>query len=231
VKKFINESEIIFLGHPKCKNFKDLTGQKFSRLAVIRFAGQTHNKKSLWYCKCDCGNVSIFSSSGLKSGKTTSCGCFKIDKAKKCNVTHGHKSDGKSSKTYKTWQSMSSRCQNPNDSNFENYGGRGITVCERWKKFSNFLEDMGERPEGNTIDRIENNLGYYKDNCRWATDVEQANNRRNNIYLTYGGKTQTISQWERELGMNPVTLRSRLKIGWSIERAITTPMRQKRISI
>lgn len=122
---------------------------------------------------------------------------------------------------------MLDRCRNHNNSDFFYYGGRGIKVCDRWKNsFENFLEDMGERPKRTSIDRIDNNGNYEPGNCRWATKKEQNNNQRSNINLTFNGKTQTTAQWADELGMNSGTVRYRVnKLGWSAEKALTTPLR------
>lgn len=137
--------------------------------------------------------------------------------------THGHTSGGRESPTYRSWNLMWQRCRNDKCAKYPQYGGRGITVCERWLKFENFLEDMGLRPKGKTLDRVNNNLGYYPENCRWATNVEQNNNRRNSILLTCRGETLTLPQWARRLGINQKTLRKRLYQGWPIEQALETP--------
>lgn len=123
---------------------------------------------------------------------------------------------------------MKKRCLNPGHRNFKDYGGRGITVCERWMTFDNFLADMGERPDGLSLDRINNNAGYSSENCRWATLVEQNCNRRNNTWITYAGKTLTVTEWARELGMKKNALIERLRNGWTVERALSTPVQQKR---
>lgn len=130
------------------------------------------------------------------------------------------------SREHKSWESMIHRCTNKNAANYAMYGGRGITVCEEWLQFENFYRDMGERPNGHSLDRINNNLGYFKDNCRWASTVEQLNNRRNNHLITFCNKTQTLSQWAREIGLKPKTLSARINDeGWSIEKALTTKLR------
>jgi len=121
---------------------------------------------------------------------------------------------------------MVTRCTNPNYPRFADYGGRGITVCDRWLRFEGFLEDMGERPKGTTINRKHNNLGYCPENCEWATVKEQANNQRSNRLLTHNGRTQTMAQWAEELGMSYDTLRGRLdKLNWSLEKALATPVK------
>jgi hypothetical protein len=120
-----------------------------------------------------------------------------------------------------SYTSMINRCYNKKHPHYKDYGGRGIKVCIRWRKsFFNFLEDMGRKPEGLTLERIDNNKGYYKENCKWATWEEQANNRRNNKYITYNGKTQTMAQWAKEYNIPRNTFYNRIKAGWSIERAI-----------
>jgi hypothetical protein len=119
---------------------------------------------------------------------------------------------------------MMTRCRNPNDAGYHNYGGRGITVCERWSKFENFLADMGERPEGQTLDRYPNNNGNYEPaNCRWASHAEQQLNTRKVQVITFGGKTMSMRGWARNLGVSWGTLRHRLDAGWSVERTLTTP--------
>lgn len=128
-------------------------------------------------------------------------------------------------KTYNVWSSMKQRCLNKNNPSYKNYGGRGIMVCSRWAVFKNFLTDMGEMPKNKSIDRINNNGNYCKSNCRWADKFQQANNRRTNHLLTFKGKTQTVSQWAEELNINNNVIYGRIRIGWSIKKAITTPMR------
>lgn len=127
---------------------------------------------------------------------------------------------------YNTWKNIRQRCGNPKHAKFAYYGGRGIKVCERWASFELFLLDMGARPEGSpTIERLDYNKGYEPGNCKWATWTEQQNNKRNSLNLTLGERTQTVSDWARELGFSEWCIRSRLKMGWSIERALTTPPR------
>lgn len=126
-------------------------------------------------------------------------------------------------KTYTSWRSMIQRCTNPNNEQYVNYGERGIKVCERWLKFENFLEDMGKRPPGCTIDRIDNDQGYSQKNCQWATSEQQQRNRRDNLYLTYNKKTQLLTEWAEEYKISHGTLWTRVyRLGWSTEKALTT---------
>ncbi len=136
------------------------------------------------------------------------------------NTRHGHGRSGKNhnaTPTYTTWALMKNRCLNPRAPNFGRYGGRGITICNRWHSFDNFLFDMGTRPIGKTLDRINNSQGYFKGNCRWVTPSEQQRNRRTNVHITYQDRTQCLSAWAQQIGITPSTLSYRLK-HWSLEK-------------
>jgi len=172
-------------------------GERFGRLLVL---SRSENKgiHAAWKCKCDCGNETIVASASLSTGHTKSCGCLKHNSAN--YSIHGHsryKAPG--FKTYASWRAMLERCKNPKNASYKNYGGKGIVVCERWKGesgFVNFLSDMGERPDGKTLDRFPNKNGNYeKKNCRWATDKEQARNRKGNLTIEYNGEKKIISEW------------------------------------
>lgn len=141
---------------------------------------------------------------------------------------HGHAVGGHCSRTYRIWRCMVGRCHNPKNIGFKYYGARGIVVTERWRAFVNFLNDMGDCPPGMTLDRIDNCGNYEPSNCRWASQRDQQRNRTNNVKYTYSGRTFCIREWEDYLGMNNGTLWARLKLGWSLERAITTPVRSRR---
>lgn len=197
----------------------DLIGQRFGRLVVVRRMDSDKRRNSRWLCLCDCEKEKIVLGLNLKSGSIKGCGCLRIK--------HGHNKNRKSSATYMSWDCMIQRCTNPNNIGYKDYGGNNITVCERWLKFPNFLEDMGERPKNTTIDRIRNELGYYKENCRWATPKEQARNRRNNHLITFNRKRQCIVDWAEETGIHVHTIQWRLDRGWSIEKALTTLVRKK----
>lgn len=174
------------------------------------------NKVRRFLCKCECGTTKIVWFSSLRNGASRSCGktgCY--DSSNRA----GHKMSG--TYIYKVWENMRTRCTNPNNTHYNSYGGRGITYCDRWASFENFYRDMGNPEEGMTLERIDVNKGYSPDNCTWATRLEQANNRRNNRFIEWQGKTQTAAQWERELGFGRNSLNSRFNLGWPLERAMT----------
>lgn len=141
--------------------------------------------------------------------------------------THGHLTGYRMSRTYKSWDRMIQRCTNPKSNKFHLYGAKGITVCERWKTFKNFLEDMGERPAGTSLNRKDNSLGYFKDNCDWATTVEQGRNRCTNVVLEYQGKRMCISQWAEYAGLSDDCLRQRLQ-RHTLGEALSMPKRAYR---
>lgn len=155
----------------------DLSGQKFGKLTAIERCG-SQNGDAVWRCMCECGGEKIAKVGNLKVGHTRSCGCLVAESAKERPPhKHGYGRRNFLSPTYTTWEAMRSRCNNPNSDWYHRYGGRGIKVCERWNDFSSFLADMGERPKGKTLDRINPDGNYESSNCRWSTPKEQSNNR------------------------------------------------------
>lgn len=206
---------------------KDMTGMTFGRLTVIDRDLSKKGGAAHWNCICNCGTMKSISGSSLREGLTQSCGCLCLERIKETVTTHAASRIGQREPTHIIWANMKARCYNTNRSDYHQYGGRGITVCDRWlNSYVNFLEDMGPRPKGLSLDRIDNNKGYSKDNCRWATPTEQNNNKRSNILLSFKGKTQSISAWAKDLGFNPEVIRKRIRIrGWDVERALTTPLK------
>lgn len=208
-----------------------LTGKKFGRLLVLREASineriKTKGTNSQWVCLCDCGNIKTYLATSLKTGNTKSCGCLSREKRKLGNVIHGLAYHELQS----TYQNMISRCNNKNNKEYKNYGGRGIKVCSEWmSSFKNFLSDMGERPSKiHSLDRIDNNGNYCKENCRWATQREQASNKRVNRMIVFNGVEDTVSNMAKRHGLIYTTLHYRLKyLGWSVEKSILTPPRNK----
>jgi len=146
------------------------------------------------------------------------------------NIRHGHARKGTTTGLYESWHNMLQRCANPKDKDYANYGGRGITVCDSWLRFDNFKEDMGDRWEpGLQIDRLDNSKGYFCENCRWVTSRENNRNRRNNIYLTYGGVTVLLLEWSEKTGIPYAAIYDRIyRYNWSIDKALTTPVRKYR---
>lgn len=169
---------------------------------------------------CTCGTVKFVTENNLKTGGATSCGCLRRERAASANTRHGHAGRGQLSKAYHTWQGMRNRCSNPNGLDYAYYGGRGITFDPRWHSFAAFLADMGEPPQGTTLDRKDNSLGYSKDNCRWATRTEQANNQRNNVRIEYEGKFYRIQEIAEIHGISYDAVRYRRNKGWSPEQLI-----------
>lgn len=204
-----------------------MIGLKFNRLKIIEGpfkhlqpSGQTKKK---WKCECDCGVIGIYFEHKMKSGHTKSCGCYSIETHKVAKLTHGKTNTS----LFNIWVNMRQRCGNANNPAYHQYGGRGITVCERWlESFENFYEDMGDRPSPkHSIDRIDNDGGYELKNCRWAEIDIQSHNRRDNVYLEHNNRRQTISEWADEVGIKRSTICQRIyRSGWIIHKALTTPL-------
>lgn len=196
----------------------DLTGLRFGKLVAVRNTGKKRVRSFLWECRCDCGGVKLATSGELKPGNVKSCGC--MQKISPNNLSHGHARKRLVTGTYRSWQMMHRRCLGYSAVHKERYTDRGITVCERWNDFDAFLADMGERPEGKTLDRIDVNKGYSKENCKWSSKVEQMQNRSNNVNLTLNGVTKCVSEWSRCLGLHVATIHRRLKRGLPAEMAL-----------
>lgn len=193
-------------------------GDRFGRLEIISIAPPNSDGRRKWLCKCACGTDSPHLETHLKNGHTKSCGCIQKTHA----VIHGLSR----SPEFSAWTAMKQRCNNPKDKRFADYGGRGITVCERWgSSFEAFLEDMGKRPsKHHTLERDDNELGYNQENCVWATKGQQNRNKRNNRPITINGVTRCATDWAVDNGINPTTALVRLFHGWDEETAVTTPV-------
>lgn len=197
---------------------KNLTGKTFGKLRVIAEAGRNSRKRVLWDCVCSCGNKKTASSALLINGHVQSCGCKVLEVMKELHKTHGLRYSAE----YMVWSGMISRCENSNCERFHNYGGRGIRICERWKRFENFFADMGPRPSNeHSIDRRNNGGNYTPRNCRWATRLEQSTNRRNNRLLTFREETHCASEWSRQLGIPYRTIMSRIRYGLPVEKILS----------
>lgn len=195
----------------------DLSGRTFARLTALTLVQQ--NNRTAWLCRCECGNELVVRTTYLTSGHTRSCGCLQVEAC----TTHGMAPFRKRSLGYRTWNAMLQRCTNQNHAAYAAYGGAGIMVCDRWLSYENFLSDMGQRPAGATIDRIDNAKGYSPDNCRWATQKQQQRNKGTNRTVEFKGQTKCLSEWAEEYGLYGSLISARLRLGWSIERALTTP--------
>lgn len=193
----------------KRKPAADMSGQRYNRLTVVSRAGVDAHERATWLCRCDCSNELVVPWFRLRQGHTKSCGCLKAELARARVTTHGKSR----SPTHNSWVGMIQRCGYTKHAEYQRYGGRGIKVCERWKSFENFLADMGERPSGTTIDRIDSDGDYEPANCRWATNSQQASNRRSSILIERDGRTQTVRAWCSELGINPDVIYGRLRRG------------------
>lgn len=195
--------------------FKDLTGFQSGRWTVLGFSGKKHGNL-YWLCRCSCGTEKEVKGGNINKKKTLSCGCLSEDLASVRNSTHKQSS----TPIYNVWNSMVMRCHNPNVERFLDYGGRGIKVCDRWRKFENFISDMGERPKGMTIERRDNDGDYEPSNCYWAPWSVQAMHKRNTVYLEHLGEKLCLAEWARRLSLDPKLLYSRKNKGWNDERIL-----------
>lgn len=209
---------------------QDLSQQVFGRLTAIEIVGRKKTKVQ-WLCRCSCGASAVVGAAELTNNATRSCGCLRKD-VLKARATHGATVGGYTPE-YSTWNGMITRCINPKAISYKYYGARGITVCERWRRFENFFADMGKRPSSeHSLERIDNNKGYSPENCKWATEAEQHRNFRTNRMLTFNGKSMCLVDWAKHLGMPKGRLNDRInKLGWSIEQAFTTPRLKSRFEV
>lgn len=207
-------NELGFEEKPKNPRFQDLTGQEFARLTVLGFAGTEKRRRSVWYCRCSCGNVTKVRAENLKSGHTNSCGCFVVEK----NTKHGMHG----TRIYHIWENMIARITNPNREGHENYYDKNIGIDKEWrtnpKSFIDWAIENGYK-DNLSIDRIDNNRGYYPDNCRFATAGQQMRNTTRNVVF----EDECAKDASKRLGGAGGLIRKRIKIGWSLKKAFTTP--------
>jgi len=209
---------------------KDLTGQRFSRFKVLsKSPTKGSRNETMWICQCDCGTQRTVIHDKLLSGNNKSCGCLKSEKARLNGIIYGTTHGLSRHPVYQSWRSMIQRCTNQNHTFYESYGGRGIDIDPSWMSFDQFLKDMGNRMDGQTLDRIDNMKGYSKSNCRWADAKTQHRNRRDNRLATIHGATKTVAEWSEISGIANDTIWNRIKSGWSEDRLLQ-PSRNKRKS-
>lgn len=194
-------------------------GDRFGLLTVTGRSTIVNRKTKFWECRCDCGNVRWIKKHQLRNGQVKSCGCLRAKRFLK----HGHARTTE----HMIWRHMKHRCSNPHATGYHRYRGRGISVCERWRKsFEDFYADMGPRPSpGHTLDRINNDGNYEPSNCRWATKLEQSKNKSVNVPLTIDGETKIVAEWSRVSGVGRQVIYGRLKCGWSPKDAVFSPVR------
>ena len=197
---------------------EDLAGKVFGKLTALRKCGLGPSRNVIWLCACECGKEMMAPADKLRFGRVGSCGCSRLIESR-----------GRFIPEKQIWLGLIERCTNDKCPSWKNYGARGIKVCERWiASFEAFFADMGRRPRGTTIDRINNNGNYEPSNCRWVNQGEQNNNRRGNVWIEFGGERLTCAQWDRKLGFTLATVRGRLHRGWNHEKAITTPQKPRK---
>ena len=198
----------------------DRTGERFGAVVVIGRAPAVSGKRARWLYRCDCGTEKDADGRDLAKGHVQSCGCRFKGKQK-----HYASRD----RTYSAWSTMKYRCQSPTSPAYHRYGGRGIKVCDEWLSYARFVDDMGPRPVGATIDRIDNDGPYAPWNCRWSTRKEQAQNRSTNVFLEHEGRRQTLAQWADEAGLpRGVFYHRAVSLKWDIARALSEPVRKLR---
>lgn len=204
-----------------------MTGQRFEMAVVIDRAPNKSatDTNARWNMQCDCGKKFVSYGQDMRKGKVKSCGCLTRGtfgaRSRNFNETHGMTD----TRAYRIWNGMLNRCRNPRNGNYNRYGGRGIKVCEEWESFEKFISDMGFPPEDMSLDRIDGNGNYCKENCRWATRAEQSANRRSNVFLTHNGVTMTVTEWGRALGIASTSMFGRLNANFPPEKLFARKMK------
>lgn len=202
---------------------KDISGHRFGQLTVLEFSHKS-NSRAYWHCICDCGEKTVSRGDSLRLGKANSCGHDRLKNAVQSTIKRCTKHGMHKSPTYSSWMAMKNRCTNNHKSS---HIYSLLKICDRWAySFENFLFDMGERPEGKTLDRIDNSLGYFKENCRWATPKEQGRNKRNNVIVNIDGVLKSATEWAEIYSINANTFLCRIRNGVPVEKAIIPPKKR-----
>lgn len=222
------------------RNAVDLTGREFGRWTVIRYYDKITYKYGSrgstclrWLCRCRCGNEKVVRGNTLTNGTSVSCRCYQKEFQRAAKTIHGHSASvdnaQRGTPEYHAWSHMMQRCFNSACPEYHNYGGRGITVCSRWRIAEHFIADVGARPSPkHSLDRFPDNDGNYEPrNVRWATTKEQMRNQRRNVWVEWKGRRQIVKDWALEMGVNPHTLGERIRRKWTVERAMTTPFNRQ----
>lgn len=215
---------------------KDLTGQVFGELTVLRHVGITKDRRALWESRCSCGKIKVCPSKLLIDGHTKSCGCKTSEWLANGKRTHGYASRTGAAPEYTAYMAMKTRCLNPNSTRFDYWGGRGVKICQRWlDSFENFLEDMGPKPSPfHTLDRLDSSKDYEPGNCQW---LEKDNHARKSLkdqherqrrYIVYNGERRTTKDWAERQGLTISTLDQRVRAGWDVHRMLTTPRQERK---
>jgi hypothetical protein len=202
-------------------HFVDISGENFGRLTAHNVVGRNRHNQLLWHCTCECGREKEVLGFLLRRGDVQSCGCLHKDAVRAFCVTH----DMSGTPIYAVWRSMMQRCYDKNSHAYQRYGGRGINVCERWQNFLGFYSDMGDRPEGMSLERVDNNGDYCLENVIWASAKTQARNRRSTVFLEFKSQRKSMAEWAEEFDMKIQTLWARVNRGLSVEEALTGRMR------
>jgi hypothetical protein len=206
--------------------FVDLTGKQYHRLTVVDLNQERSSKKrKLWNCICECGTKKVVDGENLKAGKTLSCGCW----AKEIHplIQEKRRKFTIEERAFRhIWQLMMRRCFNEKDAVYHHYGGRGISVCKEWQNYENFKRDMWPRPAGLSLERIDNNGNYELSNCKWASQLEQVNNRRSNKLMELDGEVKTVAEWSKIYNIQAAIVYQRLIRKWTLKDALTRPVRQ-----